>query len=233
MNGLCCCRTKIVSVIPASPEPLPHTYLLIPNRKLPLGLLVHLREGLQLLDGLVVQHRHGILDVALGVLVAGEDLCVVGERGERLVERRVHLLGAALEELAAARVEQRVAREHGPPARVLQEPADAVLRVARRVQALDGDAADGPALAVARRLGHALGALACDDGQVRQPQLLAELLVAACVVPVAGFGVISKRAGVSKLGGGGSLMCVHYGFEVDLAALDGLLQDGSDSRVHM
>lgn len=63
-------------------------------------------------------------------------------------------------------MEQRVAREHDLVAAVLHEPADAVLRVARRVEALDGDVADLEALAVARRLGHCLAVLAADDGEL-------------------------------------------------------------------
>lgn len=34
---------------------------------------------------------------------------------------------------------------------------------------------------------------------------------------------------MSKLGGGGLLVCVHYGLEIDLAALNRLLKDGGDS----
>lgn len=161
------------------------TYLLVADRKLALRLPLALSSPPQPLQRLVLQHRQRELDVALCVLVAGEHARVVGQRGERLVQGRVHLGGGALEEPAAAGVEERVAREDDAPPAVLHEPADAVLRVARRVQAPDGDAADLPALAVGRRPRHALGVLAPDDGQVRQAELALELLVAACVVPVA------------------------------------------------
>lgn len=47
---------------------------------------------------------------------------------------------------------------------LLHEPADAVPRVARRVQTRDLDAADLELLAVRRGEGHALGVLAGPDG---------------------------------------------------------------------
>lgn len=147
------------------------TYLLVPDGKLALRLPVALGKVLQLPEGLALQHRRGELDVALGVLVAGEHPGVIGQRGERLIQRGVHLPRVALEELATAGVEQRVAREDDLVRAVLHEPADAVLRMARRVQALDGDAADLEARAVGRRLRDGLGVLAGDDGQVGQAEL--------------------------------------------------------------
>lgn len=47
---------------------------------------------------------------------------------------------------------------------LLHEPADAVLRVARRVKARGFDAADLDLLAVGGRKGHAFRVLACPDG---------------------------------------------------------------------
>jgi len=67
-------------------------------------------------------------------------------------------------------MEQRVAREHDLVPVVLHEPADAVLRVARRVEALDGDVANLEALAVARRLGYGFAVLAADDGELGEVQ---------------------------------------------------------------
>lgn len=47
------------------------TYLLVTNSELALSLLVGVREGLQLLDGLRLQDLDAELDVALGVFMAG------------------------------------------------------------------------------------------------------------------------------------------------------------------
>ena len=44
-------------------------YLLVANRELPLGLLIFLREGLQLFDCLALQDRYAELDVRLSVFV--------------------------------------------------------------------------------------------------------------------------------------------------------------------
>lgn len=104
-------------------------------------------------------------------------------------------------------VEQGVAREDHLVVTVLHEPADAILRVAWRVQALDGDAAQREALAVLRRCSDVLAVSSAKDLQVRHTQraallrLLAgrtvvlesgnqgthDLLVAPRVVPVAGL----------------------------------------------
>lgn len=46
------------------------TYLLIANREFALCLLVHIREGLQFLDGLGLRYRKAELNVAFGVLVS-------------------------------------------------------------------------------------------------------------------------------------------------------------------
>lgn len=70
-------------------------------------------------------------------------------------------------------MEQRVAREHDAlVGAVLQEPADAVLRVARRVQARDGDAAEREARPVGGRAGYAFRVFAADDGEVGEVELL-------------------------------------------------------------
>lgn len=116
-------------------------YLLIPNRKLSLCLLVLLRKVLQLLHRLILQHRRGKLDIALCILVTGEHLCIIRQRRERLIQRRVHFLRVTLKELSATRVEQCVASEDDALISVLKEPADAILRVAWCVQALYGDVA--------------------------------------------------------------------------------------------
>ena len=108
-----------------------------------------------------------------------KDPSILGERPERLVQRLVHLLAVALEEPAAAyrsqnwwtrrgesqptSVEQGIPRKHDLVVAVLHEEADAVLSVARRVQRLDGDAADVECLVVFRCLGHLLAVLAAND----------------------------------------------------------------------
>lgn len=48
-----------------------NTYLLIPDSKLSLCLLVVLGKRLESLDGLVLQDRNAELDVGLGVFMAG------------------------------------------------------------------------------------------------------------------------------------------------------------------
>ena len=68
-------------------------------------------------------------------------------------------------------VEQRVPGEHDPLVTILREPADTVLRVTRRVEALHGDGPDTESLAVRRGLGYGLAVLAPDDREVRGPQV--------------------------------------------------------------
>lgn len=68
-------------------------------------------------------------------------------------------------------VEQRIAREDDLVVAVLHEPADAVLGMAWRVQALDGDAPQLEAVTVGRRLRHAVALFSADDGEL----LVAEL----------------------------------------------------------
>lgn len=59
-------------------------------------------------------------------------------------------------------MKQRIPRKHNLVLAVLHEIADAVLRVARRVQRLDGNAADAEGLAVLGGLGHFGAVLAAD-----------------------------------------------------------------------
>lgn len=180
MNGLCFCSHKHQRYAGRRPSSSQRaTYLLVCDRERALGLLVGAGILLRPPHGVVLQHRRGEEEVAPGVLVAGVDHGVVRERGQRPVERPVHLLGGALEELAAAGVEERVAGEDGPLVAVLQQPADAVLRVAGRVQGLDGDAAHLPGLAVGGRPGHTLRVLAGDDGQAWQAEDALHLVVTA------------------------------------------------------
>lgn len=63
-------------------------------------------------------------------------------------------------------MKQRVSGKHDLFVAVLHEIADAVLRVARRVQRLDGDAADGEGVAVLGRHVDFLAVLAADDVDV-------------------------------------------------------------------
>jgi hypothetical protein len=68
-------------------------------------------------------------------------------------------------------VEESVACEDDLVVAILHEPADAVLRVARSVQGLDGNAAETETLTVAWRLGHLLAVFASEDLQFRNPEL--------------------------------------------------------------
>lgn len=68
-------------------------------------------------------------------------------------------------------MEQRIARKDDLVVAVLHEPADTVLGVAWRVQALDGDAPQLEAVTVGRRLRHAIALFSADDGEL----LVAEL----------------------------------------------------------
>lgn len=68
-------------------------------------------------------------------------------------------------------MEQRVSCKHGLVVAILQEPADAVLRVAWRVETLHRDVSKLPHLAVSRRLGDALAVLSANDGEFRNAQL--------------------------------------------------------------
>lgn len=143
--------------------------LLIGDGEAALGLLIRVGEIAQLLDRLVLRiDLQEEVDVRLGVLVSGEDARVVRERSEGLVERGVHLLGAAFEEFAAAADEEGVPGEHGAfrwrfrP--VFHVVADAVLGVAGRVERGDGDVlAEREARVVRRRLRHAVAVFAADD----------------------------------------------------------------------
>ena len=70
-------------------------------------------------------------------------------------------------------VEKRVPRENDPLVAVLREPADAVLRVAGRVEALHGDVPELKALAIWRGLGDGLTVLAPDYGELWSSQVAA------------------------------------------------------------
>ena len=160
--------------------------LLVADGKLALRLLVVLGKALQLHHRLALVDGDQELDVRLGVLVAGEDLGVVGQRRQRLVQRRVHLGRVTLEELAAAADEERVAGEDRALVRrlVLHEVADAVLRVARRVQRRHADVlADAERFPVLGRAADARAVFAADDGDLGR-EGREHLLVPARMVPV-------------------------------------------------
>lgn len=70
-------------------------------------------------------------------------------------------------------MEQRVPGEHDLLVAILREPADAVLCVAGRVEALHRDGPDAEALAVRRGLGHGLTVLTPDDREVWGSQVAA------------------------------------------------------------
>lgn len=97
----------------------------------------------------------------------------------------MHLLRRALEKAAAPANEERVPRKHGAlvGVGVLEEVADAVLRVAWRVQGADGDAgAEGEGRVVRRGGRDGSAVLTADDGEL---VVLEDFVVAACVVVVA------------------------------------------------
>ncbi|KAJ0160806.1 hypothetical protein CTA2_7260 [Colletotrichum tanaceti] len=159
--------------------------------------------------------------------------------------------------------EERVSRKHDLLLPVLHEPADAILGVARRVQRLDGDAADVERLAVAGCPSNAVAVLAADDGQLLQAEVVLLCLSsevmrmmsrggdlrAACfrlrgpsgcrrgqmkfltlvvvVVVVVVIVVIVVIVAASRELPKNLLVGVDDGREVDLAGLDGLLQDRS------
>lgn len=99
------------------------TCLLVANGELALRLPIALGERLQIPDRGILEHRDPELHVGLGVLVAGlstgerqgprvvwswtpvgrtyVDLGVIRQSSQRLVQRRVHLLGRPLEESPA------------------------------------------------------------------------------------------------------------------------------------
>ncbi len=96
----------------------------------------------------------------VSALFSYKDASVIRQRAQSLVEGRVDLLAGALEELAASAVEESIAREDDPVIAVPYVPADAVLRVARRVQPRHGNASQLEALAVRRGRGDGLAILA-------------------------------------------------------------------------
>jgi hypothetical protein len=119
--------------------------------------------------------------------VPGVDFRVVGKRRQDFVEGVVHFRGGALEELAAATDEERVACEHRAMGRggggVFEIVADAVLGVAGGVEGGDGDVfADGECGVVGWRSGDGVAVFAADDGS--GGELVEDLGVAAGVVPV-------------------------------------------------
>lgn len=92
-------------------------------------------------------------------------LCVIRQRAQDLVQSLVHFLCVALEEAPAAADEKRVACEDGFVGAVLEEIADAVLGVARRVERSDFDGADFECRVVGWGGCHAGAVLASDDGE--------------------------------------------------------------------
>lgn len=84
----------------------------------------------------------------------------------------MHLLCVALKEAPAPTNKQRVSRKHRFLALVFHVIADAVLRVAGGVDALDGDVAEAEGRVVGWSPGHALAVFAADNGQVGRAQAL-------------------------------------------------------------
>lgn len=67
-------------------------------------------------------------------------------------------------------MEKRITSKHNLVVPILHEPAYAILRMARRMESLDGDAADVEALAMGRGLVHLLAILAADDFEVGEAE---------------------------------------------------------------
>ena len=164
--------------------------LLIGNGKPPLRLPVALSILTQPLDRRILPvHAQQKLNIGARVLVARVDLRVVGQRGEDLVERAVHLGRGALEKFAAAAGEEGVAGEDGAVGgvgvggHVFQVVADAVLGVAGGVEGGDGDVfAERELGGVWRGAAHEVAVTAADDGG--GGEVLEHGFVAAGVVPV-------------------------------------------------
>lgn len=99
-------------------------------------------------------------------------------------------------------MEQRVAGENGLVVAVLCEPADAVLRVARRVQALHRNAAELEAFAVRRRSGGRLAVLTTNDGQIFVAECRSLFFLSASVKLI----VLLKTSALVTLGGTDQLL---------------------------
>lgn len=143
-------------------------FLLLLDRELALGFLIFVGELFERLHRFIISRDFlQKLDVGLGVFVPGEHLRVVGQRRENLIQCLFHLFSGAFEEFSAPSVEQCVACENDAlvAGLVLEEPADAVLRVARCVQRRYLDVlANVKCAAVGGCFCDAIAVLACDDG---------------------------------------------------------------------
>jgi hypothetical protein len=181
------------------------TYLLISNGELASGNFVVLSKRVQALHSLALRNRCGKLDVGLGVFVSRIDNSVIGQRCKAFVQSLVHLLGITLEESSTSSDEQSIASKNSPVVSILHKEADAVLSVAWRVHTFESDVTQLEGLAVTRRLGHALAVFAADDIQLGGTEFGKQLLVASSMIPM--------------------VMCVDNSCQVDLARLNGILQN--------
>jgi hypothetical protein len=197
-------------------------FLLISNGELASGNFVVLSKRVQALHSLALRNRCGKLDVGLGVFVSRIDNSVIGQRCKAFVQSLVHLLGITLEESSTSSDEQSIASKNSPVVSILHKEADAVLSVAWRVHTFESDVTQLEGLAVTRRLGHALAVFAADDIQLGGTEFGKQLLVASSMIPMAA----RKSVGfVEPVTDRNSLMCVDNSCQVDLARLNGILQN--------
>ena len=166
--------------------------LLIPNRKLPLRLLIILRKPLQAFHTLIPPvHFHQKLHIALRVFMARIYRRVIWQLSQ-FRQRSLHLGGGPFEEFPAPTDEERVPREDGALGWVMcgidHVVADGVLGVAGGVERGDGDVfSDVEDFAVFGGGGYGGAVFAADDGEffvILVAKGLEDAFVAAGVVPV-------------------------------------------------
>ncbi len=136
-------------------------------------------------------------------------------------------------------MEQRISGEDYFLLSVLGEPADAVLRMARRVEALHGNAPNLKPLPIRRGLRDGIAVLAPDDREIRGPQIatLEDLVICLYqLLPPPPRAVAFSQSSCSprhdpsdyigrqyrtrrmRCGDDDPLVGVHDGFEIDLAS---------------
>jgi hypothetical protein len=198
-------------------------FLLISNGELASGNFVVLSKRVQALHSLALRNRCGKLDVDLGVFVSRIDNSVIGQRCKAFVQSLVHLLGITLEESSTSSDEQSIASKNSPVVSILHKEADAVLSVAWRVHTFESDVTQLEGLAVTRRLGHALAVFAADDIQLGGTEFgkLGRLVNARrCHVVVKEVYQLLVASSMIPM-----VMCVDNSCQVDLARLNGILQN--------
>ena len=139
MNTLCC----YLSLAPHRLFGIPSTNLLVPNSKLALRFFILLAIIIQLFDCIIVQNLLRESNITLCVLMSRVDLRVIWQPSQHHVQRFIHLRSVAFEEASAASDEQCVACKDCAVGSVLEEIANRVLCVARRVKRSDFYRAEG------------------------------------------------------------------------------------------